>query len=90
MAFHANSLIGLGRIFKARDDNEEAFGFFTRALQETPKREDVHHEVIDIYIRMEMYDAARNQYNYLEKTLNKTLGIAPSMETQALLEQIPD
>jgi two-component SAPR family response regulator len=86
---HANSLIGLGRILKERGANEESFGLFTRALKETPDREDVHREVMDIYIQMELFDDARNQYAHLKKVLDKSFGIAPSRETQEMFQAIP-
>lgn len=85
---YAQALIGMGRISKRRDDLEHALGFFIRSLKETPEREDIHREVMNIYIKRGMAEDARHQYEILEKTLRTTLNIGPSRETRDLLESI--
>jgi DNA-binding SARP family transcriptional activator len=85
---YSQALIGMGRINKLRHDNERALGFFTRALRETPGREDIHREVMSLYITLGMHEDARAQYQHLEKMLKSELSIKPSRETQELYEMI--
>jgi two-component SAPR family response regulator len=88
--FYAQALMGLGRINKMRQENERALGFYTRALREAPEREDVHREVMSLYISMGMSGDARMQYQRLEKMLHETLGISPARETRELYEMISE
>lgn len=83
---YAETLIGMGRIYKARNQQEEALGYFIRALKEAPQREDVHREVIAIYINMGRPYDAKEQYRKLEEFLQQTVGIQPSKETRELLK----
>lgn len=85
---HAQALIGLGRLNKRRGDDERALGFFLRAIKETPEREDIHREVMSIYLRMGKPHDAREQYEHLTKMLHKQLGIGPSRESRELLKLI--
>lgn len=85
---YAQALIGMGRIYFRRSEAQRAIGFFTRALKETPEREDIHRQVMGLYQGMGMLDDAVVQYRKLEQVLNDTLKIAPSRETRELYEQI--
>jgi len=85
---YAQALIGMGRIYKRRNEDQRAVGFFTRALKETPEREDIHRQVMGLYQNMEMLDDAVMQYRKLEQILNDTLKIAPSRETRELYDAI--
>jgi DNA-binding SARP family transcriptional activator len=80
----AQALIGLGRLNKRRGDNELALGFFQRSLKETPEREDIHREIMSLYLKLGRAGEARRQYQELVETLRKTLNISPSRETQDL------
>lgn len=81
---HAQALIGLGRINRRRGEDKNALDYFTRSLKETPQREDIHREVMNIYLRMGMASDAREQYNRLVEILHKELNIGPSRESQDL------
>ena len=85
---YAQALIGMARIYNRRGEDQRAIGFFTRALKETPEREDIHRQVMGLYMKMEMLDDAIMQYRKLEQVLNDTLKIAPSRETRELYEEI--
>jgi DNA-binding SARP family transcriptional activator len=85
---YAQALIGLGGISRGRGDHELALGYYTRALKETPTREDIHREVMSLYLEMGRADAARQQYAYLENVLNDHLKIEPSRESRELLSQV--
>jgi len=85
---YAQALIGLGRLTKRRGDDERALGYFLRSLKETPEREDIHREVMSIYLRQGRPHDARQQYEHLTKMLKKQLGIGPSRESRELLKLI--
>lgn len=85
---YSQALINMGRIQKRRENDRGALGFFVRALKETPEREDIHREVMATYLKLDMIDDARQQYNRLTQILNDNLGIAPSRESQALYELV--
>ncbi len=85
---YAQALIGMGRIYKRRGEDQRAIGFFTRALKETPEREDIHRQLMGLYQKMDLLDDAVMQYRKLEQVLKETLKIEPSRETRELYEAI--
>ena len=85
---YAQALIGMGRIYYRRSEDQRAIGFFTRALKETPEREDIHRQIMGLYMKMGMLDDALMQYRKLEQVLDETLKIPPSRETRELYEEI--
>jgi DNA-binding SARP family transcriptional activator len=85
---YAQALIQIGRIWARRGDDHRAIGFFTRALKETPEREDIHRQLMSIYLRLNMIDDAKQQYKRIQKVLYDKLGIEPSRETRDLLALI--
>jgi two-component SAPR family response regulator len=84
----AQALIGMGRLSKRQANLPRALGFFIRSLKETPGREDIHREVMSIYLKLNMKDDAREHYQRLAKWLRATLGINPSRESQELFKLI--
>ncbi|MDX1990785.1 MAG: bacterial transcriptional activator domain-containing protein [bacterium] len=82
---YAHALVGMGRIHQRRGENHEALGYFVRTLKESPEREDIHREVISLYIQFGAYDDARNQYNHLKQILDEKFGLPPSPDTDTLL-----
>lgn len=85
---YSQALISMGRIHKRRGNWEHSLGFFVRSLKETPEREDIHREVITIYLKQDMPQDALMQYRNLEQTLRETLNISPSRDTRELLSLI--
>jgi two-component SAPR family response regulator len=85
---YAQSLVGLGRIYRQREEYNRALGYFSRALREAPEREDLHREAMRAYWKLGMTDDARNQYQRLRQMLHDTLKIEPSRETRELYEMI--
>ncbi|HLV35416.1 MAG TPA: bacterial transcriptional activator domain-containing protein [Spirillospora sp.] len=85
---YAQALISMARLHKRRNELDHALGYFIRALKETPEREDIHREVMMIYLKQEMFEDARRQYQALDTILRQTLGIGPSRETRELYEVI--
>jgi two-component SAPR family response regulator len=86
---YSQALISMGRINKRRENLPGALGCFNRALKETPEREDIHREVMNLYIKMSQPREARAQYDYLKRILRETLNIDPSRESQELFKLIP-
>ncbi len=82
----AQALIGLGRMHRALGELDRALGYFLRAVAEKPDREDVHRNIMTIYHEQGRIKDVQAQYKLLESTLKRTLGIAPSTETRAMLE----
>jgi DNA-binding SARP family transcriptional activator len=85
---YAQALISMARLHKRNQELPHALGYFVRALKETPEREDIHREVMNIYMQQNMYNDARQQYHTLERILDEMLGIRPSPETRELYEVI--
>jgi len=93
---YAQALISMARIYKRRgqkdSENPEhlrtALGFFVRSLRETPEREDIHREVMTIYLKMNMPQDALAQYRNLEQVLRETLNIGTSRDSRELLSLI--
>jgi DNA-binding SARP family transcriptional activator len=85
---NAQALIRLGQLNHQRGDLECALGYFTRALKETPDREDVHRHVMEIYHQLGRSEDAKAQYQALAELLKRTLNIKPSAETRKLYEGI--
>lgn len=85
---YAQALIGMGRIQLRRQDKERALGYFTRTLKEAPEREDIHREVMKLYLQLGMVNDARMQYHRLEEILESTVGVPPSRETREVYEEI--
>jgi two-component SAPR family response regulator len=85
---YAQALISMGRLKKRQGDFLSSLGFFIRSLRETPQREDIHREVMNLYLKLNMPNDAREQYQQLVAVLHDTLGINPSRETQELYKLI--
>jgi two-component SAPR family response regulator len=81
---YAQALVSMGRLTKLRGDFEHALGFYVRSLREAPEREDIHREVMALYMQLNRYDDARQQYNRLVQILKETLNIEPARETREL------
>lgn len=85
---YAEALIGMARLQANKEEWELALGFFTRALKEAPQREDIHRDVMQIYLNLGQADDAKAQYKVLKDHLKKTVGVPPSSESQALFDSI--
>jgi two-component SAPR family response regulator len=84
----AQALISMGRLHKRQGNNLKAVGYFIRSLKETPEREDIHREIMNIYLKLGRIDDAHAQYQQLCDTLTTRLGIGPSRESQELYSVI--
>lgn len=85
---YAEALIGIAHL-RARDGHwEHALGSYVRAIKEVPEREDIHRQVMQMYVNLDRGEDARQQYAVLERHLKRKFGVAPSKETRELLESI--
>ena len=87
-SLYAEALIGMARLKTEHGAWEQALGYFARALRQAPQREDIHRGAMQMYFNLGRNADARQQYIRLERLLKRTLGLKPSRETQALLEQL--
>lgn len=85
---YAQALISLGRLHRRRGDLQQALGAFVRALNETPVREDIHRDVMNLYLKLELPREALQQYRALEHLLAEMLHIGPARESRELFEKI--
>jgi DNA-binding SARP family transcriptional activator len=73
-----------------RQEFEMAIDCARRILACDSLREDVHRDLIELYLAAGQASAARRQYRVCEELLQRELGIAPMPETQRLLARILD
>lgn len=62
-----------------------ALYYFERILQLDPIREDVHREIILLYLLLERKSDAKRQYRTLEKVLDEELGSRPLAELERII-----
>jgi DNA-binding SARP family transcriptional activator len=85
---YTQALISLARWHQRQGDLPEALGFYLRAVKEAPEREDVHREVMQIYLAQGRDTDAQRQYLALDRILDELYGIRPSNETRELYETL--
>lgn len=85
---NSQALISLGRIYKRRNNLENALGYFSHSLAHTPEREDIYREIMMIYHKSGRKQEAIQQYRHLAEMLRKIYKINPSRETQDLYNLI--
>lgn len=88
LLMYAEALIGMANLRAANGQWEHALGAYTRAIKEVPEREDIHRQVMEMYINLGRSDDARQHYVVLERLIKRKFGIAPSMETRELVQSI--
>ena len=77
LAFHIN-----------QRDLAEAINLAARILEVDPLREEVHRDLIGLYVESGQPATALRQYRVCETTLKRELGIEPMPETQALFRTL--
>lgn len=83
-----DALIGVGRVHKQHERYTSAISYYIRALREVPMREDVHRDLMNLYMHLGRREEALVQYQSLTEMLDKNLKVAPSKETRALYDEI--
>lgn len=71
-----------------RGNFKEAITYAARLLTFDPWREEAHRQLMLLLARTGQWTAALAQYKSCRKTLEKELGVQPSLETTALYERI--
>ncbi len=71
-----------------RNELAEAIDIAARILESDPLREEVHRDLIDLYVASGQRAAALRQYRLCEQTLKRELGIEPMPETQSLFRSL--
>jgi DNA-binding SARP family transcriptional activator len=84
---YVSALVGVGRAFARRGDNR-AVMYLSRAVREAPEREDVHRDVIELYVRQGMYAEAEQHLQMLAQRLHEAGGLALPPELVALRAQM--
>lgn len=78
----------VARSLRRTNDWQRALGFYSRAIKVAPEREDIHREMMKIYIQNAMYADAIKQYESLATTLKDMLGVTPAPELRELYGSI--
>ncbi|MEW6405531.1 MAG: tetratricopeptide repeat protein [Chloroflexota bacterium] len=78
----------LTQFHTSRGHFREAITFASRLLTFDPWREEAHRQLMLLQARTGQISAALVQYETCKKTLEKELGVEPSLETTALYERI--
>lgn len=84
---YAQALIALGRSHLADNETERALAYFLRAVQEKPEREDVHRNILQLYMETGRIEDLIEHYRAFERLLKRAYNIAPSAEVRELYEK---
>ena len=87
-AIYLKSVIYLMHYYKFHGAYEKASAYGQQILNLDPIREDIHREMMRLYLESGQRPLAARQYEICRLTLAKELGILPIEETQTLYEQI--
>jgi adenylate cyclase len=67
---------------------EDAISAASRLLSLDPLQENVHRNLMRLYVEQGRYDAALNQFEQCRKRLSETLGVQPEQETRDLAADV--
>jgi DNA-binding SARP family transcriptional activator len=81
------ALIGLMRAHHARGESRQAVTLGTQVLAEDPLREDVHQELMAVYLETGQRTLALRQYETCRRLLREELGASPLAYTQELFRR---
>lgn len=87
-ALHAGGLAWLMRYYRQQGPLERAIELARRLLELDPLAEEVHRELIQLYLANQQRGLAIQQYHACYAVLARELGLAPLPETQALYARI--
>jgi DNA-binding SARP family transcriptional activator len=87
-ALHLKALVYLLKYYGFQKFYDKAIGFGQQILSLDPLREDIHREMMKVYVRHGQRAMAVRQYELCRSMLASELGIPPMEETQALYAQI--
>ena len=87
-ALYLKTLMYLMHYYKFQKSYEKASAYGQQILNLDPIQEDIHREMMRIYLESGQRALAARQYGICQFTLAKELGISPMEETQMLYAQI--
>ena len=87
-AIYLKSLLYLMQYYQFHRAYEKASAYGQQILNLDPLREDIHRDMMSLYLESGQRPLAARQYEICRSTLAKELGILPMEETQILYEQI--
>ena len=87
-ALYLKSLIYLLQFYSFHKAFEKAIAYGQQILDLDPLREEIHREMMKLYLRNGQRALAVQQYEICRLTLDKELGVAPMEDTQRLYTQI--
>lgn len=85
---HIDALIGAGHCARARQDFDNAIALFKRALKVDPYREEAYRALFTCYAGMGELNRLLKQYDAMSSIFEAELGILPSPETHAYVQQL--
>ncbi|WP_119072842.1 AfsR/SARP family transcriptional regulator [Aggregatilinea lenta] len=85
---YAEALAGLARIYRNRDDAQNALGCYLRAAATSPQREDLARSIMELYRDLGRPRDALDVYDRLESELQSTLSVPASPQTAELAAEI--
>ena len=85
---YLSSLTFLMRYYQRNDLHEQSLAFGRQVIQHDPLREDVHREMMRLYMADGQRAMALQQYEMCRQVLADELGVAPLVETQEVHTEI--
>jgi len=85
---YLSSQVHLMRYYKHHGNFEESLACAQKILDQDPLREEIHREMMDLYLASGQRALAVRQYQICHQVLDIELGISPMEETQILYRQI--
>ncbi|PKN92465.1 MAG: response regulator receiver protein [Chloroflexi bacterium HGW-Chloroflexi-6] len=86
--YYLDGLFYLLGYYHSKNQYEKAIGWGQTILMYDPLREDVHRQLMRLYVENGQRTLAVKQFHRCRDVLNLELGITPMSETQGLFEQI--
>jgi DNA-binding SARP family transcriptional activator len=85
---YMKSLVHLMRCYKEHNEYEKSLACGLQILTHDPLREEIHREVMRLYLESGQRAMAIRQYRICSQILEKELGVSPMKETRLLHNQI--
>lgn len=83
-----DAMISLGKIYEGKGEPSEALGYYMRAAQLRPEREDAAYAIMRLYGELHLQADALHAYQRLSNTLKTRLKVEPSSHIQKLAVQL--
>jgi DNA-binding SARP family transcriptional activator len=87
-SLYLNGLLRLMEFHTSRNNFLSSIAYGQEILRQDPLREEIHRELMHLYLKSGQRTLALHQYTQCQDLLRHELGIAPLAETQRLYQQI--